>query len=67
MSEQTYIHHEREDVNELWDALLEFGIEEQTLQVVTYINGYTWDSLADIAYVMYGMRVNTIEDVYEEW
>lgn len=67
MENTSYKHPTQDDVDEFWEWLLESGIEEQTLQVVTNINGYNWEALADIAYVMYGMRVNTIEDASEDW
>ena len=32
-------------INEMWDTLLEMGVSEQTLQVVTDINGYNEQSM----------------------
>ena len=37
-------------INEMWDTLLEFGVSEQTLQVVTDINGYNEQSMKSILY-----------------
>lgn len=39
-----------------WDKLLEIGVEEQTLQVVTAINGYNHETLEDILYCITGYR-----------
>jgi hypothetical protein len=33
---------------EMWDALLELGVSEQTLQIVTSINGYTVQTMLDV-------------------
>ena len=41
-------------INEMWDTLLEIGVSEQTLQVVTNINGYNEQSMRDILYCVTG-------------
>lgn len=41
---------------DLWEILRENGVEEQTLQVVTDINGYNEETLNDIGYAMFGVR-----------
>jgi len=45
-------------VEEAWDYLLETGIikDEQTLQVVTNINGYSLKTLEDVLYATEGYR-----------
>jgi hypothetical protein len=43
-------------INEMWDALLNMGVCEQTLQVVTSINGYNEESMQDILYAVTGYR-----------
>ena len=43
-------------INEMWDTLLDLGVSEQTLQVVTNINGYNEQSMKDILYVVTGYR-----------
>ena len=40
----------------MWDTLLMMGVSEETLQVVTAINGYNEDTLKDILYVKFGYR-----------
>lgn len=39
-----------------WDTLLEIGVSEQTLRVVTLINGYTVETLEDVLYAYAGYR-----------
>ena len=41
-------------VAEMWDKLLEMGVSEETLNVVTKINGYNEESMTDILYVVSG-------------
>lgn len=50
-------------VDEMWDYLLEIGVSEQTLQVVTDINGYSEQTMCDILYSVSGYRYfDQIED-----
>lgn len=41
-------------INEMWDSLLKIGVSEQTLQVVTDINGYNEQAMKDILYSVTG-------------
>ena len=41
-------------INEMWNTLLEIGVSEQTLQVVTDINGYNEQAMKDILYSVTG-------------
>lgn len=43
-------------LEEMWDALLEMGVYEQTLTYITYINGYSKETLEDVLYVHSGYR-----------
>lgn len=44
-------------LDEMWDCLnVEHGVSEQTLQVVTDINGYNEDTMRDILYSVAGLR-----------
>ena len=44
-----------QNVDHAWDFLLEHGIAtEGELQLVTKINGYSWDSILGILYVRTG-------------
>lgn len=42
------------DINSAWDDLLELGVSEQTLQIITRINGYSMDVLTDVLYAFSG-------------
>ena len=42
--------------NEMWDKLLELGISEETLNIVTSINGYSEETMLDILYAAFGYR-----------
>lgn len=42
--------------DEMWDALMEMGVSEQTIDVVTSINGYSEETMCDILYVITGYR-----------
>jgi len=51
---------------QMWDYLKEnVGVSEQTLQVVTDINGYSEQTMLDILYVVTGYR--NFEQLEEEW
>lgn len=39
-----------------WNALLRIGVSEQTLQIVTDINGYSDDTLEDVLFAVMGTR-----------
>lgn len=43
-------------IEEMWDKLIDLGVSEQTLQVVTDINGYNEQSMLDILYSITGFR-----------
>ena len=42
------------ELNRMWDKLLSIGVSEETLQIITSINGYNTDTLQDILYVVTG-------------
>lgn len=42
--------------DEMWDDLMELGVSEQTLQIVTSINGYNAETLCDVLYAHTGYR-----------
>lgn len=45
------------DTNEMWDYLMEtVGVSEETLQVVTAINGYSTDTMEAVLYATTGYR-----------
>jgi len=39
-----------------WDILINLGVSEQTLQVVTRINGYTMETLKSVLYTVTAFR-----------
>ena len=39
-----------------WNLLIDMGINEEILKVVTDINGYNYKTLCDILYVVFGYR-----------
>lgn len=42
--------------DEMWQWLLDNGVSEETLQVVTDINGYSVGTLEDVLYARFGVR-----------
>ncbi|MBO5017050.1 MAG: hypothetical protein J6C92_14760 [Bacteroidaceae bacterium] len=43
-------------VDEMWDYLLDMGVSDETLQIVTDINGYSEQTMCDILYAVSGYR-----------
>lgn len=43
-------------VQQMWERLEELGVSEQTLQIVTDINGYNEETMLDILYAHTGYR-----------
>lgn len=43
-------------LGEMWNRLLEIGVCEQALQIVTDINGYSEQTLLDVLYSVTGYR-----------
>lgn len=47
----------------MWDTLEAMGVHEQTLQIVTDINGYNEDTMTDVLYAYTGNRTfDQLED-----
>lgn len=44
------------DKNEMWERLLDLGVSEQTLQIVTDINGYSEETMLAILFAHTGFR-----------
>ena len=44
------------ELTQAWDKLIELGVTEQTLQIVTSINGYRLETLLDVLYAHTGYR-----------
>lgn len=47
--------------NEMWDALLDAGVSEQTLQIITSINGFSEETMLDVLYA------HTAYRDFEQW
>lgn len=43
-------------IETMWNTLLEMGVSEETLRVVTDINGYNEETMEDILYACFGYR-----------
>jgi hypothetical protein len=53
-----------DSVGKIWDKLVELGISEDTLQIITNINGYNENTLNDVLYARFGYR--DLEQMEEE-
>lgn len=57
-------------VGEAWDRLIDYNLaSEETLQVVTSINGYSIDTLEDVLYATTGYRTfeQYLDEDEDEW
>ena len=45
-----------DEITKAWDKLIKLGVNEETINVVTRINGYNLESLESILYAAYGYR-----------
>ena len=53
-------------ITEAWDKLEKLGVSEQTLQIVTSINGYTLEALEGILYAHAGYEsFDQVEEGYD--
>lgn len=44
-------------IEQMWDILqTDFGVSEQTLQIITDINGYSEETMEDVLYAVSGYR-----------
>lgn len=43
-------------VQAMWNVLMDMGVEEQTLNIITDINGYSEETLEDVLYAYAGYR-----------
>tara|TARA_Y100001963_G_C6494542_1_gene314996 strand:+ start:100 stop:270 length:171 start_codon:yes stop_codon:yes gene_type:complete len=44
------------DKNKAWDALIEQGVSEETLKVITAINGWSIDTMEAVLFAVTGYR-----------
>lgn len=55
-------------LDEMWDLLENYCCSEETLRVVTSINGYNEETMCDILYATTGLRnFEQLADEYELW
>jgi hypothetical protein len=47
---------DKDKMTKHWDRLLRLGVSEQTLKIVTSINGYNEQTLKDVLYAHTGYR-----------
>lgn len=53
-------------IDDMWDELEHRGVSEETLQVVTCINGYNKKAMYDVLFVVFGERIFAYEEEEEE-
>lgn len=53
-------------VEEMWCELRAMGISEQTLQIITDINGYSAETMRDVLYAAFGDRFFTDELEFDD-
>ena len=54
------------DLDTIWDLFLDYSVcSEETLQVITRINGYNLGTLKDVLYATVGLR--SLEQFVEEY
>lgn len=60
--------HDDTKRDQLWDLIIEYGVaSEETLQAVTGINGFTYESVCDVLYYFTGYRnLEQFEDAISE-
>ncbi len=49
-------HQNDMDKNKAWDALIEQGVSEETLKVITAINGWSIDTMEAVLFAVTGYR-----------
>lgn len=55
------------NLDSMWDTLKLHGVQEQTLAIVTSINGYSEQTLLDVLYAHTGLRSwDQLEEAEEE-
>ena len=42
------------ELSEMWNKLMELGVSEQTLSIITDINGYNEQTMRDVLYTQTG-------------
>lgn len=55
-----------DNMSRMWDELLMMGVSEETLTIITSINGFNEDTLKDVLYASFGERSFEFEDEDED-
>lgn len=50
------LNNSTDNITDKWDLLVEMGISEETLEIITSINGYNLQTLEDVLYAKFGYR-----------
>lgn len=50
------LNNSTDNITDKWDLLVEMGISEETLDIITSINGYNLQTLEDVLYAKFGYR-----------
>ena len=57
----------REEVDQMWDTLQDmYGVSEETLQIITDINGYDTDTMESVLYAVAGLNSFDQDDDEDE-
>jgi hypothetical protein len=63
MSKDIVNNFANDEVGNLWDKLIELGVSQDALQIITNINGYNTKTLNDVLYAKFGYRsIDQLED-----
>lgn len=54
------------DVSEAWDKLEELGVSDETLHIVSDINGYSLETMEEILYATEGYQCFEQLECYED-
>lgn len=66
MEEYGVLEFDELSLDQIWDLFINLGVcSEETLQVITSINGYNLETMKDVLYVTTGLR--SLEQVVEEY
>lgn len=50
------LNNSTDNLTDKWDLLVEMGVSEETLDIITSINGYNLQTLEDVLYAKFGYR-----------
>lgn len=53
------------EINEAWDILVANGISEETLNIITSINGFSVETLNNVARAAFGVDLEDLNEAYD--